>query len=291
MNGRIYDARLGRFLQADPVVQSPFYTQSYNRYSYGFNNPLNGTDPSGYIFGIDDLIVGALIGAAFGAAGKALDIPILSAIGGIISCASGSPACAAGFAFGSTIGAGGSFADAFKNGLLAGASAWAFSEIGNTSFGAHDAVIRPIAHGVVGGIANVLQGGKFGHGFVSAGLTKAIGVNDLIGTDADLRNVRIAVAAVVGGTISEITGGKFANGAITAAFGQAYNGETQAAAEERYKQLHAQNFAFQDKLLAFFASNPDGVYSLSEEELQLVVDLEVLEAGRTQRVGRKLDYL
>jgi len=48
MNGRIYDPRLGRFLQADPVVQAPKNSQSLNRYSYVLNNPLSYTDPSGY---------------------------------------------------------------------------------------------------------------------------------------------------------------------------------------------------------------------------------------------------
>ena len=48
MNGRVYDATLGRFTTADPFVQSPSFSQSYNRYSYGFNNPLSGTDPSGF---------------------------------------------------------------------------------------------------------------------------------------------------------------------------------------------------------------------------------------------------
>jgi hypothetical protein len=36
------------FLSADPLVQAPYNTQSYNRYSYTFNNPLSYTDPSGY---------------------------------------------------------------------------------------------------------------------------------------------------------------------------------------------------------------------------------------------------
>jgi RHS repeat-associated protein len=48
MNGRIYDPRLGRFLQADPFVDGVQNTQGYNRYSYLGNNPLNATDPTGF---------------------------------------------------------------------------------------------------------------------------------------------------------------------------------------------------------------------------------------------------
>ena len=48
MNGRIYDPLTGRFLQADPLVQSPLNGRSHNRYSYVINNPLSLSDPSGY---------------------------------------------------------------------------------------------------------------------------------------------------------------------------------------------------------------------------------------------------
>ncbi len=48
MNGRVYDPSLGRFMQADPFIQAPAFSQSYNRYSYVLNNPLSFTDPSGY---------------------------------------------------------------------------------------------------------------------------------------------------------------------------------------------------------------------------------------------------
>jgi RHS repeat-associated protein len=49
MNGRVYDPVIGRFLSPDNYVQGGF-TQSFNRYSYCGNNPLNATDPSGEIF-------------------------------------------------------------------------------------------------------------------------------------------------------------------------------------------------------------------------------------------------
>ena len=49
MNGRAYDYNLGRFLFVDPFIQEPGNSQSINPYSYIMNNPLAGTDPTGYI--------------------------------------------------------------------------------------------------------------------------------------------------------------------------------------------------------------------------------------------------
>ncbi len=48
MNGRMYDYQLGRFLGVDPFIQAPTNSQSMNPYSYIMNNPLSGTDPTGY---------------------------------------------------------------------------------------------------------------------------------------------------------------------------------------------------------------------------------------------------
>ena len=44
----MYDYNNGRFLSVDPFIQNPGSTQSLNPYTYIFNNPLSGTDPSGY---------------------------------------------------------------------------------------------------------------------------------------------------------------------------------------------------------------------------------------------------
>ncbi len=55
LNGRIYDPNLGRFMTPDPHIQMADYTQSYNRYSYILNNPLGGTDPSGFFSLFDPL--------------------------------------------------------------------------------------------------------------------------------------------------------------------------------------------------------------------------------------------
>jgi RHS repeat-associated protein len=48
MNGRIYDPDISRFLSPDPTVPSVHHLQSFNRYSYARNNPLNRVDPSGF---------------------------------------------------------------------------------------------------------------------------------------------------------------------------------------------------------------------------------------------------
>ncbi|MCW8109284.1 hypothetical protein OPS25_12315 [Alteromonas ponticola] len=46
MNGRVYDYNLGRFMSVDPLVHGG--SQGINPYSYLMNNPLSGTDPTGY---------------------------------------------------------------------------------------------------------------------------------------------------------------------------------------------------------------------------------------------------
>ena len=48
MNGRVQDPKIGRFISPDPIVQSPYYSQSHNRYSYVWNGPATLVDPSGF---------------------------------------------------------------------------------------------------------------------------------------------------------------------------------------------------------------------------------------------------
>jgi RHS repeat-associated protein len=46
---RYYDVTLGRFTQPDTMVPSPLNPQAFNRYSYGYNNPVRYLDPTGHI--------------------------------------------------------------------------------------------------------------------------------------------------------------------------------------------------------------------------------------------------
>ncbi len=253
MNGRIYDSRIGRFLQADIIIDGVTHTQGFNRYSYGKNNPLNGTDPSG--FGYFKEVFDDFMG---------LDSKdsqaIASAVAAVAVCGPASPQCyaamaaASSFAAAKTNGAsnGDALGAAMQSGVISGVSAGAFSEIG-TAFSETGAATQALAkagwsswkigalhvgsHAVTGGILSVLQGGKFGHGFASAGLTKGFMKYTGIGIDSHRNWYHIAgrttIAAVIGGTISDVTGGKFANGAITAAFAHLLNAERSVAQRNR----------------------------------------------------------
>lgn len=221
MNGRIYDPTLGRFLQADPVIQDVTNPQNWNGYTYVFNNPYRYTDPSGMI-GLEER---QWLGTAF-------------AIVATIFAPQG-----AGFWYSVFVGAtAGAIAGGTKGAIMGAFSSALFFGIGEVFSGANTGsgtgflgtgftsgqfAAKVIAHGMAGGVMSVVQGGKFGHGFVSAaGAQLSSPVIDQIGGGAaSYAGMRVAVAALIGGTLSALTGGKFASGALTAAFSRAFNDE------------------------------------------------------------------
>ncbi|MEE2023263.1 RHS repeat-associated core domain-containing protein [Alkalimonas mucilaginosa] len=229
MGGRIYDAHIGRFLQADPFVQSPSNSQNFNRYSYVLNNPLSYTDPSGYIFKSIKKHWRTIV-----AVGLTIVAPWGTGLWATIATGALSGYIATGSLKGALVGA-------FSAGMFYGIG----SAMPGGSFGSGAHLGKTVAHGVAGGISSVLSGGKFGHGFASAGFAQfgAPAIDQIGGRIGDTvsgsyfdtanRAKRIVSAAVVGGTASSLAGGKFANGAITAAFSRGFNDEAHFQAERK----------------------------------------------------------
>ncbi|KZN46312.1 RHS repeat-associated core domain-containing protein, partial [Pseudoalteromonas luteoviolacea] len=212
MNGRIFDADTGRFMQADPFVQAPTNLQNYNAYSYVLNNPLSYTDPSGYLFKKVHDFSKKIRRQVIRGASKVFGAQVVSIVGNILTvfCGPAQAACAAAWNYEFTRAMGGSVSQALKAGLTAAVTAGAGQSIGFQSYSA-----QFVFDGVVGGIMADVNGGNFGHAFWAAGLNTLLGGGGNY-TQNPITNV--VISAAVGGTISEVTGGKFRNGAYSAAF-------------------------------------------------------------------------
>ncbi len=237
MNGRVYDPVLGRFLSADPFVGDVGDSQEYNRYSYLTNNPLGGTDPSGF-FSLKDVVkIVAVVALAWAGAGFAIyavgagsgatvagSFAALAGNGATLTLAGAvSAGAGAGFAsgFAGSLLNGGSIGDAFKAGVvggivggIGGGLAHGIGTLFEGVTGFEGWSGRALSHGLVQGGAAELQGGQFRHGFyvgfATAGASPGIGLLP--------KQARWIGAAVVGGTASALGGGKFANGAVSGAF-------------------------------------------------------------------------
>jgi RHS repeat-associated protein len=248
MNGRVYDPLVGRMMSADPFIQAPGSLQSYNRYSYVMNNPLNLTDPSGY-FSLrgflknpfasfnnhGDRVGGAILGGLFGPKGYHAVFNFLQGSGGyqlksaVLTAASGfcyawAAACNAGAQAGLTRAYGGSDGDALRAGAIAGVSTGAFQLAGMVTPGDSSSYARYLAHAGAGCVSAAAGGGNCGRGAV-AGVFGKFASNELSiggsGMQYDIANGFIAATA--GGIGSVIAGGKFENGAVTAAYGYLFN--------------------------------------------------------------------
>ncbi|MDO5524629.1 MAG: RHS repeat-associated core domain-containing protein [Prevotella sp.] len=181
MNGRLYDPMIGRFLSPDNYVQLPGNSQSYNRYSYCLNNPLKYNDPSGELFGIDDIIIGfALFNMANSMMQAAFNGENVWKAGGLSLLSS-----AASYGIGALFGTAGNFG--------------------------HE-LLRAGAHGLASGVVGALNGEKFLSSTVSG-----MGAS-LIGSYAQASKLSssklMASTTVMGGALAWATGGDFLAGAM-----------------------------------------------------------------------------
>jgi len=149
MNGRVYDPFLARFLSPDPFVQSPDYSQNFNRYSYAFNNPLKYTDPDGEWV---HLVVGAVIGGFvnWAANGAEFSAKGLGHFGvGVLAGALGAGVGAGiGAALAGNVAAGGGFAAGFMGTATISSTGFAAGGISGAAAG--------FTNGLVSGTGNSL---------------------------------------------------------------------------------------------------------------------------------------
>ncbi|NCT70116.1 MAG: hypothetical protein GXC75_04175 [Xanthomonadaceae bacterium] len=227
MNGRIYDATLGRFLQADPLIQAPTNGQSWNAYTYVFNNPLVYTDPTGNFSLRQALgLIIAIVGTIF----MPYLAPVFTKLGAAMLVGFVSGYVSTGTLQGGLFGA---FSAAVFYGIgtkfqqIQAANGADFKGVFGTGLTGDQFANKVLSHGVAGGVMSRLQGGKFGHGFLSAGVAELTApmIDGIGGGAVKAAPARVAAAALVGGTVSELTGGKFGNGAMQAAFSRAFNEE------------------------------------------------------------------
>ena len=249
MNGRIYDALLGRFLQADPFVED---STTLNRYTYVHNNPLSLTDPSGFFSFKKAFKLAAVVAISVYTGGLAQAALLAKefALGFTYAVLGG--ALAGGISAGGIEGAvWGAFSGAVFFGIGVGFNQVADPTGGlfNTGLSGPEFAAQSISPGLAGGTISEMQGGKFGHGFLSAGISKAAtpGV-----AASPLNNYQQGfVLAIIGGTTSKISGGKFANGAVTAAMSFSFGQLAQRSAT---------------------GNDQTGLLSMSDDEIDALID-------------------
>jgi hypothetical protein len=217
MDGRMYDPVVGRFISADPFIQSPDFTQSLNRYAYCINNPLSLIDPSGYSWfsknwkAITASIVGIAVSVVTAGTATGVGIAIIAgAAGGAAGALTGA------LLNGANIG---QIAKATFIGALVGGG----SGFLNFASGGGTVWEQLFKHTFSQGWLEGVQGGNMFHGFMMGVVSGAGGytINKYCSTWNEIG--QIAANSILSGTISEIGGGKFANGAITGAFSFMFN--------------------------------------------------------------------
>jgi RHS repeat-associated protein len=244
MNGRVFDPAISRFLSADPHIEAPGNLQSYNRYSYVMNSPLNATDPTGY-WSLAKYVKAAVKFALMPTPKNLFNLvlaypgnPQVKGIAIAVGCSiATSGAGAAGcVAIGQAVLAkayGAKDWQALKAGAIAGATSYAMFEVGETFAGSGAKATtlskfeNALGHAAVGCGSAMASGGECGSG-AAGGFVGALGSN----FGAAFGGNTLPGSMVVGGLASMAAGGKFGDGAKTAAYGYLFK-----AAPKAYEDL------------------------------------------------------
>jgi RHS repeat-associated protein len=291
MNGRVYDPRTGRFLQADPTIQSPGNLQSFNRYSYVMNNPFFYTDPSGfswlgdrwkaatgtnwadsrdqYVKPIVAIAISAYVGPwASNLAGGGLWGSIVGgAASGFVS----------GGINGGTLNSAmqGAKGGAISGGLFYGAGSLASDGLGNV-----------LTHAAAGCLSAAASQGDCKSSALAAAAGSAW---TQTGVKFDSVVANTVMHAVVGGVTAELGGGKFENGAVTGAFGYLFNECAHGGCATEKKPSKA---TIEQCVSTCLQSNYGEAYEVAEQLSPLSLIGAAQEIGTkmvTDKLGTKLE--
>ncbi len=186
---RYYDPELGRFIQPDTIVQAPSDPQSFNRYSYCRNNPINYVDPTGHknifarfwdwLTGSIGNIVGVIVGAAVAivSGNLWLGFQAYSITSSVINSA--------------VSGNWGGLAGGIVGGFIGGA----FGKIAGVAGGALFADVNTFAAGFATGAI------EFGTSGFGTGFGYSLGSGDKIGDAFQAGLISGGVSAAIGGVI------------------------------------------------------------------------------------------
>jgi hypothetical protein len=299
MNGRLYDPVLGRFLQADPIIQAPHNAQSHNRYSYVLNNPLSFTDPSGFsawtqwrqpILAIAAAILVPYLATQFifaqAAAGAQWALGMVTVttnaagvgVAGLTTAGNFITAVAGGFAAGGV--GGGNIQSALQGALTAGLSfgvgelSGAHAAGGSAAMSAGQRAGQIAGHAAVGCISGAMSGGSCKAGAMAQGFSAFAGPH-LPGGDAEgFHAGNFASRMVVGAVASRLGGGKYENGAMSAAFEYLFNHLATVGVSIKIPFIGGAKFSV-------------GVsYEKSEWDAGLVIESDVLTASAGRMLGK-----
>jgi RHS repeat-associated protein len=282
LNGRVYDPLLARMTSADPTVTDPMNPQGWNRYSYVGNDPLAFTDPNGFSWlssffkSVTNFFKSNPIAKAILQIASTIILNAILPGSGVllaVASAAGGAAIATGLS-------GGNLGQILRASAIAGATAFAFFEVGSLTYGpahaspgfdspnfnAANYAENIAGHALVGCASSAASGGSCKSGALSGAVGSAMAPL----TSSAFPNARTDIGQRIGGTIMEATagglasiagGGKFANGAVTGAFGYLFNDlMVDAKGKLTYvpSKIGSELDVYED-----FAANPEHTYPLA----------------------------
>ena len=229
------------------------------------------------------VVVAVAIVAATGGAGGFFAAQLGSTLAGNVAAGALAGAASGLITTGSLKGA---LEGAFFGAVTAGFAQWvgganqAIGKIGKSiglGIKTANTLVKVAAHGVIGGLRSVVNGGKFLAGFVSGAVGKAftLGSNFLSDVSGGNLVLKGLIVATAGGLAATLVGGEFAAGFIAAGVGFAAN---QVATTVRDRAIVKRHDALRERVRSDVDLNPDDLIALSEKDIYIIIAYEKFQA-------------